>query len=198
MRRAQGCEVRPVVTVSQGEGRARSEIRVIKDHYIVCGFGRVGEEIAKEFTKLGVEFVIVESSPEAIESAGKRGYLLLDGDAKSDEVLKEAGIGRALALLTAADSELDNAAVVLAARDVSPDIFIVSVAVNPAYEAGMLRAGADRVFSPDIAASRQLALSALRPILVGLADTSVVEQERGVLAEIGITVDGGLAGRTTL
>jgi len=182
--------------VRHGEGRARSRIGAINDHYILCGFGRVGEEIAREFTTRGMDFVIVESNPEAIERAGQRGYVLLEGDATSDEILKEAGIERAQCLLTASDSDADNVAVVLAAKAMSPAKFIVSLAGSQERAAGIRRAGADRVFSPYIAVGRRMALSALQPIPISLADTSAVVPESGVLAEIEIAADGGLAGRT--
>jgi len=179
-----------------GARRTRSKLKAIKDHYILCGFGRVGEEIGREFTTRGVDFVIVESNSEAIERAGQRGYLLMEGDAANDEILKKAGIERAQCLLAASDSDADNTFIVLTAKAMRPDIFVVSRAGNPESEPRMLRAGADRVFSPYIAAGRHMALSALQPILVGLIDTTVDEPESGLLAEIEIAIDGGLVGRT--
>jgi len=181
---------------SQGEGPARSKIEAVNDHYILCGFGRVGEEIGREFTTRGVDFVIVESNQEAIERARQRGYPLIEGVATSDETLKEAGIERARCLLAASDSDAENTFIVLTAKAISPDTFIVSLAGNPQSGPRILRAGADRVFSPYIAAGRHMALSALQPILVGLVDTTVVQPESGLLAEIEIAADGGLAGRT--
>jgi len=182
--------------LSHREGRPRSKIEAINDRYILCGYGRVGEEIASEFTTHGLDFVIVESNREGIERADQRGYLLLEGDATSDEILKEAGIERAQCLLTASDSDADNVAVVLAAKALSPGTFIVSLAGSQEGAAGIRRAGADRVFSPYIAVGRHMAQSALQPIPMSLADTSAVEPESGVLAEIEIAADGGLAGRT--
>ncbi|MCH8814009.1 MAG: potassium channel protein [Chloroflexi bacterium] len=179
-----------------GGRRTRSRIKAIKDHFILCGFGRVGEEIGREFTARGVDFVIVESNPEAIERAGQRGYLLLEGDATNDDILKKAGIERARCLLAASDSDASNTFIVLAAKAMNPDIFIVSRAGNPESEPRMHRAGAHRVFSPYIAAGRHMALSALQPILVGLVDMTVAAPESALLAEIEIAMDGGLAGRT--
>ena len=189
-------KVRSVILSTQGEGPARSKIKVVKDHYILCGFGRVGEEIGREFTTRGVDFVIVESNPEAIKRAEQRGYLLVEGVATSDETLKEAGIERAQCLLAASDSDAENTFIVLTARAISPDTFIVSLTGNPQNGPRLLRAGAHRVFSPYIAAGRHMALSALQPILVGLINTTVVEPESGLLAEIEIAANGGLAGRT--
>ena len=179
-----------------GARRTRSRIKAVSDHYILCGFGRVGEEIGREFTTRGVDFVIVESNPEAIERAAQRGYLLMEGDSTNDEILKMAGIERAQCLLAASDSDAVNTFIVLAAKAMRPDIFVVSRAGNPVSEPRMLRAGADRVFSPYIAAGRHMALSALQPTLVGLIDTIVAEPDSGLIAEIEIAIDGGLVGRT--
>jgi voltage-gated potassium channel len=79
---------------SQGEGSARSKIGAINDHYTLCGFGRVGEEVAREFTTRGVDFVIGESNPEAIERAGQRGCLLLEGNATGDDSMGPAAAAR--------------------------------------------------------------------------------------------------------
>lgn len=77
-----------------GARRMKSKIEALKDHYILCGFGRVGTEIAREFSARGVSFVIVESNPEAIARARASDQLMMEGDATSDAVLKEAGIER--------------------------------------------------------------------------------------------------------
>lgn len=180
-----------------GGQRMTGRIRSLSDHYILCGFGRVGEEIAKEFKTRGVPYVIVESNPEAIERANQGGYLLLVGDATYDAILKEAGIERARCLLAASDSDAGNTYIVLTAKALNPDIFAVARAAHPESEARMMRAGADRVFSPYVVAARHMALSALQPILVGFADTLVEEgKPSGVLAEVGISEGDGLAGGT--
>ena len=173
------------------------QIHSLTDHYILVGFGRVGEEIGREFTARGVDFVIVESNQEAIERAEMQDYLVLIGDATSDATLKEAGIERARCVLAAADSDAGNTFIVLTAKALNPHVFVVSRAANPESQPRMLRAGADRVFSPYIAAGRHMALSALQPILVGLVDTTFTTEDAGaVLAEIEISREGALAGRS--
>ena len=179
-----------------GGQRMKGRIQNLSDHYIVCGFGRVGEEIAKEFETRGVPYVVIESNPEAIERANQGGFLVLVGDATHDAIVKEAGVERARCLIAASDSDAGNTFIVLTAKALSPDIFVVSRAANPESEPRMLRAGADRVFSPYVVAARHMALSALQPILVGFSDTLVEQEGGGVLAEIGITEEDGLAGGT--
>lgn len=180
-----------------GVRRMKGQIERLTDHYILCGFGRVGEEIAREFSTRHLPFVVVENNPEAIERAERRDFLLLVGDATSDEVLKEAGIDRATCLLAASDSDSGNTFIVLAAKALRPELFVVSRAAYPESEPRMLRAGAERVFSPYIIAGRQMALSALHPVVVEFIDTLATRAEGApVLAEIEVTDSSGLAGGT--
>ena len=180
-----------------GVQRMKGRIADIRDHYILCGFGRVGEEIAREFAARSIQFVVVESNPQAIERGQRLGYLFLVGDATSDAVIREAGVERARCLLAASDSDAGNTFIVLTAKALNPDIFVVSRAANMESEPRMLRAGADRVFSPYMMAGRRMALSALQPMVVEFIETLTTGQEGAqVLAEIEISEESGLAGRT--
>ncbi len=180
-----------------GVQRMKGQIERVRDHYILCGFGRVGEEIAREFVARDLPFVVVENNPEAIERARRRGYLLLVGDATSDAILKEAGIDRATCLLAASDSDAGNTFIVLTAKALNPSLFLVSRAAQPDSEPRMIRAGANRVFSPYVIAGRQMALSALHPVVVEFIDTLATRGEGApILAEIEVADGSGLAGRT--
>jgi len=180
-----------------GRQRMKGQIERLRDHYILCGFGRVGEEIAREFVDRDLPFVVVENNPEAIQRAEKRAYLLLVGDATTDEILKEAGIDRAACLLAASDSDAGNTFIVLTAKALNPGLFVVARAAYPESEPRMLRAGAERVFSPYIIAGRQMALSALHPVVVEFIDTLASRTEDApVLAEIDVSEASDLAGRT--
>ena len=180
-----------------GVHRMKGRIENLRNHYILCGFGRVGTEIVREFTAHGVPFVIVESNPEAIGRARRHNYLLVEGDATSDAVLREAGIERARGLLAASDSDAGNTFIVLAAKAFRPDLFVVSRAGRPESEPRMLRAGADRAISPYIIAGRRMALSALQPLAVEFIDMLARGRHRKqILAEIEISAESGLAHRT--
>jgi voltage-gated potassium channel len=180
-----------------GVRRMRGQIGNLRDHYVLCGFGRVGEEISREFAERGVPFVVTEVNPEAIERAQRRGVLLLVGDASNDDILRQAGIMHARCLLAASDSDSGNTFIVLAARALNPDLFIVARAGNPESEPRMLRAGADRVFSPYLTAGRQMALSAIQPMVVEFIDTLAMRQVGGsILAEIEVSEGSGLVGQT--
>ncbi len=180
-----------------GVRRMKGRIESLRDHHILCGFGRVGMEIARDFTARGVPFVIVDSNPEAIGRAQASGYLVVEGDATSDTVLREAGIERARGLLAASDSDAGNTFVVLAAKALRPDLYVVSRAGRPESQPRMLRAGADRAISPYAIAGRRMALSSLQPLVVEFIDTLARgRQEEQILAEIEISEESGLGGRT--
>jgi voltage-gated potassium channel len=180
-----------------GVRRMKGQIQNLRDHYILCGFGRVGEEIAREFAERAIPVVVADINPEAIERAERRDVLLLIGDATNDEVLREAGIMNARCLLAASDSDSGNTFIVLTARALRPDLFIVARAGNPESEPRMLRAGADRVFSPYITAGRQMALAAIQPMVVEFIDTLAMRQAGGpILAEVEVSEDSGLVGQT--
>jgi len=177
-----------------GVTRMKARIGGLKEHYILCGFGRVGEEVARELKARGTPFVIVDSNPDALERARRYGYLPVEGDATSDVALQEAGIGRAACLLAASDSDSGNTYITLTARALNPEIFIVARAGQPVNEPKLKRAGADRVISPYLLAGRRMVLSALQPLMVDFVDT-LTRGRHGeqMLAELEVTEDSSLA-----
>jgi voltage-gated potassium channel len=177
-----------------GVTRMKARIGGLKDHYILCGFGRVGEEVARELKTRGTPFVIVDANPEALERARRYSYLLVEGDATSDVTLQEAGIGRAACLLAASDSDSGNTYITLTARALNPEIFVVARVGQPANESKLRRAGADRVISPYLLAGRRMVLSALQPLMVDFVDT-LARGRHGeqMLAELEVTEDSCLA-----
>jgi voltage-gated potassium channel len=180
-----------------GVRRMKGRIESLRNHYILCGYGRVGTEIAREFEQRRVPFVIVESNPEAIQRAADNGHLVVDGDATIDSVLREAGVEHARGLLAASDSDAGNTFIVLTAKALRPDLYTVSRAARIESEPRMTRAGADRTISPYAMAGRRMALSALQPLVVEFIDTLATGMhEERILAEIEISEESGLSGRT--
>ena len=180
-----------------GVRRMRGKIEALRDHYILCGFGRMGEEIARDLIARGVPLVIVDSNPKAIERARKQDYLLVEGDASSDATLLEAGIERARCLLAASDSDSGNTYIVLTAKALNPRLFVVARVGQPASTTPMLRAGADRVISPYSISGRRMALSALQPLVVDFIDTLATGRHgEQILAELEVTEESNLAGQT--
>jgi len=180
-----------------GVHKMKRKIETLRDHYVLCGFGRVGEEIARDLMARGVPLVIVDSNPEAIERARKHDYLLVEGDATSDATLLEAGIQRAHCLLAASDSDSGNTYIVLTAKALNPRLFVVARVGKSASTTPMLRAGADRVISPYSISGRRMALSALQPLVVDFIDTLATGRHgEQILAELEVSEESGLAGMT--
>jgi voltage-gated potassium channel len=142
----------------------------LKDHYIVCGFGRVGRGAAAELKRAGVPFVVVDIRPERAEQAIADGLLAVAADSTRDEVLRQIGIERARGLVAALASDADNLFVLLSAKGINPGIFVAARAAEESAEAKMRRAGADTVFAPYAITGHRLAQSMLRPHVVQFID----------------------------
>jgi voltage-gated potassium channel len=181
-----------------GLRRLNRRVRRMEDHYVLCGFGRVGREIARELHGRGLEFVLIDRDPARQQRARELGYLCVQGDATEESVLKEAGVDRARVLITAADSDAGNTFVTLTARALNPRVLIIARAASDAGGLRMEAAGADRVISPYQMAGRRMALAAVRPSLVDFVDA--LNEHRtaaaSMLAELVIGEDAqGLAGK---
>jgi voltage-gated potassium channel len=180
-----------------GVRRMQQRIGSLRDHYILCGFGRVGEEIAREYSERGIPYVVIDNNPEAIGRAQQKDVLLIEGDATQDAILERAGIERAKALLAASDSDSGNTYITLTAKALRPDILVIARAGQPATEPRVERAGASRVISPYKLAGRRMALSALQPLTVDFFDVLATgRQGEQILAELMVTEDSGLTGQT--
>ena len=114
-----------------GVRRMKTKIEALRNHYILCGFGRVGEEIGREFKDRSIPFVVVESNPESIDRAKQRNFLLIQGDATVDATLLDAGIDRARGLLAASDSDSGNTYITLTAKAMNPKVIVVARAGQP-------------------------------------------------------------------
>src|SRR3712207_3505473 len=139
-------------------GRRRMEAAMgkLSGHYILCGYGRVGQQVAKEFALDGVPFVIIEQDSETVAECVEEGKLVLLGEASDDDVLEEAGIRRAKGLVAAVDSDADRVFVVLSAHKLNPKLHIVARASSDESAAKLEIAGADRTLSPYAVGGRRL------------------------------------------
>lgn len=153
--------------------RHRMERRVesLKDHFIVCGYGRMGTGVAEEFAQSGTPFVVVESNPEPLARLRTSQLLFVEGDASSDEALLEAGILRAKGLVSAVDSDERNVFITLTARALNPALFIVARSSFADSAEKLRRAGANQVVSPYVMGAQRMAALAIRPVAVDLLDT---------------------------
>jgi voltage-gated potassium channel len=180
-------------------GRRRMErtIAKLKGHFILCGYGRVGQEIARIFTEEGVSFVIIDKDQESIASAERDGRPYVLADATSDEGLKEAGIERARGLVVATGSDADSVYITLSARGLRPDLFIEARASSSSAGAKLKKAGANRIIAPYNLGARRMAELALRPAVVDFIDTVIHRRGRELQMEnIAVGSNSALAGLT--
>jgi voltage-gated potassium channel len=145
-------------------------LETIKDHFIICGYGRIGSIVAQQFNRQGVPYVVIERDPERLQNAIDEGALGVEADASREDVLKRVGIDRARGLIAAVGSDAENVYAVLSARVMRPDLFIVGRAGTDDATIKLKRAGADRVISPYQIGAMQIAQTALRPAVVDFVE----------------------------
>jgi voltage-gated potassium channel len=156
-----------------GRRRMKVEISKLKGHTILCGYGKVGKEVARVFENEKTPFVVIDFDEKTCAQATSDGLLCVNKNAANDEALKEAGIMTAKALVAALGSDADNLYVTLSAKSLKPDIFIVARIDNEESEAKLKRAGADRTMSPYGIGGRRLAMLTLKPLVVDFIDTTM-------------------------
>jgi voltage-gated potassium channel len=153
-----------------GRRRVQRQIAQMTDHFIVCGFGRMGRIVCKELAAKPVPFVVVESDAETLRDVEAAQFAKVDGDATEDTVLLAAGIKRARGLVAALSTDSDNVYVVLSARELNPNLLIVARAEDERSERKLLHAGATRVVSPYVIGGHRMAHSLLRPAVLDVID----------------------------
>ena len=186
-----------VLTGVIAERRKERTIERLHDHYIICGYGRVGRRVADEFRASAVQYVVLDYSEAAIESAKEHGDLMIEGNATEDEDLARAGIDRAKGLVAASDSDADNLYIALSARAARPDLQIVARASDEDAERKLLLAGADRVVLPYATAGRTIANLVLKPQVTAFLDAVTTAAGPDLhMAEIEVHRTCVQAGRT--
>lgn len=148
----------------------RRQVEKLRDHFIVCGYGRVGQAVARHFTVHGASFVIVDNDSASLARAESEGFLTVEGDATSDETLEAAGIKKARGVVTAVGSDAGNMFVTLSAKVLNPGLLIVARASSDDTVNKLQRAGADRVVSPYGIGGKQMAAFMLKPLLSDYLD----------------------------
>lgn len=180
------------------EGRRMAKrISELRDHYVVVGMGRVGSVVCRTLDDQGVPFIVVDQCEECVSEAEENGWIYLQGDATSEEVLAAAGVGRAKGLVTALDTDADNLFVALTARGLNPKLYIVARSSSLTSEAKILRAGADRVITPNVIGGRRMATSLLNPLVADYLDTVTHKDELEYRLEaLHVSEDSALVGRS--
>jgi voltage-gated potassium channel len=171
----------------------------LDDHFIVCGYGRMGEIIAREFARQGVAFVVIERSPERMHLALEQGFLAVEADASNEETLKRVRIDRARGFVAAVSTDAENVYAVLSARLLKPDLFIVGRAEGDDARTKLRRAGADRVISPYHLGGLQLAQTAMRPAVVDFLQLATSSDNMELnLEQVHIADASPFAGRSLI
>ncbi len=147
-----------------GRRKLEKKIKELGDHYIICGYGRMGKIISKELKSEGVKFVVIEKTPVSLEE--NEDVLLLRGDATRDNILGEAGIEKARGLISVLPTDAENLLVVLSARGLNPNLLIVARVAEEDSEQKFLRAGATKVVSPYHIGGLRMAHTVLKPTVV--------------------------------
>jgi len=146
--------------------RTTSMLQQLRDHFILCGHGRIGSMIADELDRQRVPFVIIERDPARVRAVIDRGWIGMEADASQEDVLTRAGINRARGLIAAVGTDAENVYTVLTARVMRPDLFIIARVESDDAEHKLRRAGADRVISPYHIGAAHMVQTALRPAVV--------------------------------
>jgi len=174
--------------------RMQKMIDLLADHHIICGYGRVGRQVARDLRAARAQFVVVDATTENRKLAEAEGMRFIEGDASDDAVLIDAGIERARSLMACADSDANNVFITLTARELRTDIFIVARAAIEDTEKKLNRAGADRIISPYKASGTEMARLALHPQLSGVVDVDVEYRLEEIPAGEGCAATGQTVG----
>ncbi|MEM8756526.1 MAG: potassium channel protein [Planctomycetota bacterium] len=186
-------------TVSRGlnpEKRMLQRIKTMSDHYIVCGFGRMGQRVVRQLVAANAEFVVIDTDPKAVEQARELDMIALEGDATEDETLLAAGAERARGIAVLAMHDATNAMICLTARAICKDLAVVARAEDDSSVSKLMRAGATRVLSPSSHGADGIAQNLLRPEVARvLFGDGGVESALG-FGEIEVTAASGIVNKT--
>ena len=180
-----------------GRKKVEKMIDALADHYIICGYGRMGSLICREFAAKPLPFVVVEKTNEIAERLKDEGYLYLLGDATNDETLLRAGIKRAKGLISVVTSDTENVYITLTARGLNPDLYILARSGEEGSDIKLKRAGANKVVSPYLIGGSRMAQAILRPNVVDFIEIATGREHLDLqMEEIDIPSDSGFVGET--
>jgi voltage-gated potassium channel len=172
-------------------------VNKLENHYIICGYGRVGQRIGREFRETGLDYVVVDFNPESLKAARDIGDLVIEGSGTDASSLKEASLATARGLVASSDSDVNNLYVTLSARAARPDLLIVARAANEDAAEKLRLAGADRVVQPYATAGLEMAKLVAKPQVAAFLD--IVTSAGGPdlsIEEIEVTSGSGQAGKS--
>jgi voltage-gated potassium channel len=160
-----------------GRKKLGSKIKHLKNHYIICGYGRIGRIITEELKAKNIPLIVIDSNQDCKQDLESQGVPYILDDATSDEVLREAGIDRAKGLVAVVLSDADNLFITMTAKGLNPDIFVLSRADTEATEKKLLRAGANRVVMPYLIGGQKMAHTITRPAVTEFLEFTIHDKE---------------------
>lgn len=173
-----------------GRYRTEGKMKAVTNHYIVCGYGRMGKRICKEFRAKPLPFVVIDKNPDVIASLQREGLMAVEGDATQDDVLIRAGIERAKGVVSVVNTDTENLFIVLTARGLNKDLYIVARAGDEGSEQKLMRAGANRVSSPYHIGGMQMAQAVIRPAVMDFLELATQSEHLDLQME-ELTVEQG-------
>ena len=194
VRQLAGVIVEDEIRRLMGRRKLEKAINRLRDHYIVCGHGRIGSYICEEFRDEGLPFVVIERDEHVIRSMGE-GLVYVRGDATDEKTLIDAGVKRAKALITAVASDADNLYITLTARGLNPNLYILSRATEEKAERKLISAGANKVVAPYLIGAHRMAMAIIRPAVVELMEIAMKRESLHLqLKEIKVNDTANLPG----
>jgi voltage-gated potassium channel len=178
------------------ERQLERALNQLREHFIICGYGRIGTQIVAEFEEHKVPYAVIDQTDEAVGRLRAEGRLHIEGDASSEELLKQAGIDRARGLICAVDADERAVYIVLAARALNPNLYIIARAGRPESIRRLELAGATRTISPYRMAGHLMAELAVRPALVDVLDTLHHGESEIAVEELIVSAGMAAAGKT--
>lgn len=178
-----------------GRRKLEKEIQAQKNHYIICGYGRVGSNICDILASRSMKTVVIERAPERISKLNERNLLYIAGEATDEENLLNAGVERARGLVAVLKTDTDNVYVTLSARQLNPELFIIARAGEKKSENKLLAAGADKVISPYRIGAQRIAQTIIRPTVTDFLELAVMDKSRNIqMEELPVHSSSGLVG----
>jgi voltage-gated potassium channel len=182
-----------------GRRKVQKQIADMRDHFIICGYGRIGRIICDELAADDFDFVVIEQDPEAVKDVTEKNYLCIEEDATSEEALQQAGIMQARGLVTAVNSDANNVFITLTAKGLRPDIFVLARASDEGNEDKLVRAGATRVVSPYLIGGKRMGQILKRPTVADFIDITTMGNQLGlVMEEAKVREGSGLNGKNLI
>ncbi len=179
-----------------GRKKMEKQMKKLSNHYIIAGYGRVGHEVAREFERRGVRYIVVENEPETLRGLDHAETMHLEGDATDEDVLRAAGIGQANTLISTLPDEAHNVYLTLTARDLNQKLKIIARADYDGGEKKLMRAGADHVVSPHVLGGMRMALASLQPNVLDFMHTTAIGETGLIIEELVLPPKTRFAGLT--